>query len=474
MLDQATPKTIDPVRNGPEVVDTPIVDAEQEAPEKVHIRGVDDLTTEDIMTFTAEHFPSVAPIRIEWIDDTSANIVFETTFSATDALQSFTHPSVNGTLYRLQLRAAKQLSTHPDSSLQVRIALFTDQKRPRAYEASRFYMMHPELDPREQGHRDKSNRPGGNGDYRRRQYSQKEHRRRLEGDKDGAFDSAMYDDNPEASRRSNSVLNRRASRSSFSSSHELNTTEGGINHRGRLLDSYRPGISSSMGRAARDRSASPGGSGRLGRHNFRGRTPPPPYQSRDPFPVPTENLGKELFPSKAAPRSDLTQNGTDLFPKKTPVAGAKKKELFPHKTPTSNHRRSDAFDAADKTTSSRFSPIPLSERITKPHTNLKGKLTKPSFTTTISYGRLTSDPEQEQQPEPMALEVLDDGGLNIRGISSQIRESGFHIRGAAETGAMTVRELFPAKAMGNSGKELFAEKLQGRGGKRNRAEDMFY
>lgn len=451
----------------------PVVDTEQEAPEKVHIRGVDDLTTEDIITFTAEHFPSIAPIRIEWIDDTSANIVFETAVNATEALQSFTHPSVSGSLYALQLRTAKQLSTHPDSSLQVRIALLTDQKRPRAYEASRFYMMHPELDPREQRRRDKSNRTGGNGDYQRRRYSQKEHQRRVEGDIDGAFDSAMYDDYPKASRRSNGVSNRRASRSSFSSSNERNTTEGGLSHRGRLLDSYRPGRSSSVCRAARDRSASPGGSGRLVRHNFRGRTPPPAYQSRDPFPVPAENLGKELFPSKVAPSSDLAQNGTDRFHQKTSVAGAKK-ELFPHKTPTSNHRRSDAFDAADETTSGRFSPIPLSERISKPHSNLNGKLTKASSTTTISYGRLTSDPEQERQPEPMALEVLDDGGLNIRGVSSQMRESGFQIRGAAETGPMTVRELFPGKAIGNAGKELFAEKLQGRGGKRNRAEDMFY
>lgn len=467
------PETLDPVRNGTEGVDVPIVDAEQEAPEKVHIRGVDDLTTADIMTFTSEHFPATAPVRIEWIDDTSANIVFETAFNATDALQSFTHPSVNGTFYPLQLRAAKILSTHPDSSLQVRIALLTDQKRPRAYEASRFYMMHPELDPREQRRRDKSNRAGGNGDYQRRRYSQKEHRRRVEGDLDGAFDSAMYDDNPNASRRSNGVSNRRPSRSSFSSSDERNTTEGGLCHRGRLLDSYRPGRSSSVSRAARDRSASPGGSGGLGRHSFRGRTPPPPYQSRDPFPVPAENLGKELFPSKSAPHSGLAQNGTDLLHKKTPVAGAKK-ELFPHKTPTSNHRRSDAFDAADETTSGRFSPIPLSERISKPHPNLNGKLTKLSSTNTISYGRLTSDAEQELEAEPIALEVLDDGGLNIRGVSSQMRESGFQIRGAAETGPMTVRELFPGKAMGNAGKELFAEKLQGRGGKRNRAEDMFY
>ena len=34
---------------------------------KVHIRGLDDLTTEDIKSFSTEHFPSYKP-KVEWVD----------------------------------------------------------------------------------------------------------------------------------------------------------------------------------------------------------------------------------------------------------------------------------------------------------------------------------------------------------------------------------------------------------------------
>ncbi len=438
-----------------------IAGSEQETPEKVHIRGVDDLTTEDIKAFAAEHFPSMSPLRIEWIDDTSANIVYETASAASEALHCLSVLPSNGTPLSLQLRAAKQFSSHPESSLQVRIALFTDQKRPRAYEASRFYMMHPEYDPREQRRRDKSNR-NGHGDYQRRRYSQKEHRRRVEGDSDGQFDPAMYDDEPGTSHRADGLSTKHASRSSPVPSSDDRSR--------RRRDTYRPGGSNSIVRGTRDRSASPGldreeYSGRSGRRNIRERTPPPPYQTRHPFPVPVENSGKELFPSKPRLRRDDDKNGKELFPHTIPV----KKELFPNKTSTSNHRRSDAFDAADETTADQFTPVPsvpLVDRITKPHASLSPRLSKSK---SVSYGRLNSD------PEPMALEALDDDGLNIRG--GALREdSGFQIRGAAEDAAYVgkVKELFPGKAMGNAGKELFAEKLQGRGGKRNKAEDMFY
>ena len=48
----------------------------------------------------------------------------------------------------MQLRTAKPLSSRPDVALHVRMALQDDRKKPRAHEASRFYLMHPEHDPR--------------------------------------------------------------------------------------------------------------------------------------------------------------------------------------------------------------------------------------------------------------------------------------------------------------------------------------
>ncbi|KAF4976956.1 hypothetical protein F66182_17438, partial [Fusarium sp. NRRL 66182] len=42
--------------------------------EKVHIRGVDEMTTDHIKQFALSYFPDEEASRIEWIDDTSANI----------------------------------------------------------------------------------------------------------------------------------------------------------------------------------------------------------------------------------------------------------------------------------------------------------------------------------------------------------------------------------------------------------------
>ena len=111
-------------------------------PHKVYVRGLEDLTTSDIRTFSSEHYPSKSSPRVEWIDDTSANLVFEDEKSALLALHHLTLPSNdNVSLPLSQLRSAKALSTHPNSTLYVRVAAITDRKRARAYEASRFYMM---------------------------------------------------------------------------------------------------------------------------------------------------------------------------------------------------------------------------------------------------------------------------------------------------------------------------------------------
>lgn len=441
---------------------------------------MDDLTTDDIKAFSAEHFPSKSPLRIEWIDDTSANMVYDTAATALKALNCFSlSPTYDMPYSPLQLRAAKTFSSRPEFSLHVRIALFTDQKRPRAYEASRFYMMHPEYDPREQRRRDRSSR-GGNGDYQRRRYGQEEHRRREEGDKDEGYNPTMYDDDDSRAlaHRVDGVPPRRASRStrsSLSSADDRNSFQDRRTRPRRRIDTYRPRRSNGNDRVERDRSASPGRDigghlGRSGRRNSRRRTPPPPYQARDPHPSVPDNSGKELFPLKPQLGTIHCKNERDLFFQNR-SKGNLKKELFPNKSISSNHRRTDAFDAADET-ADLFATglnVPLADGVTKLRHNLPEKLAKNHA---LSYGRLkSSDPE----PEIMALEVLNDGGLNIRG-SSQMQDSGFSIRGAADdlSCAPQVKELFPEKAAGNAGKELFADKLQGRGGKRNKAEDMFY
>lgn len=422
------------------------VDSENTTPHKIHVRGVDDLTTNDIKAFCEEHFPSNPPTRVEWIDDTSANIVFDTPATALKALEHFTlFPSDHDFSVQipiLQLRTAKTYSTKPELKLQIRTALFTDQKRPRAYEASRFYMMHPEYDPRENRRLNKS-RHDSNSDYRRKYYDNGENRRRGHKARDEGFDASMYDDNGSTSRRG----------SMASSSDERSR---------RRSDTYHPQRDGTNG-TTRGRSASP--TRQIGNHNgHRKRTPPPSYRRRDPHPFPNENQGKELFPSKSGSDADA-KKGKDLFSNQM-LAADLKKELFPHKANTVNHRRSDAFDAADETADlfANGLSVPFTEGQRRDVTNLANRISAaPSEST---YGRLRdTDPEPDMEQQSS----IEDGGISIRGASQH--GQGFSIRGGA---AGTIKELFPGKTGGgNAGKELFAERLQGRGGRRNRAEDMF-
>ena len=416
-------------------------------PHKVHIRGLDDLTTTDIRTFSLEHYSSHPPSRIEWLDDTSANIVYEAPDIAAKALTNLSLQSDGNTalLHPLQLRAAKRPSNHPGSNLEVRIAVTTDQKRPRAFESSRFYLMHPEHDPRAQHRR--GSRAGD--EYRRKRYGNEEHRRRRKVDVAEGFTASMYDDDAEAVAGRYGASSRRNSRSSFSSG----TGSGGF--RG---DSYRPKNNNHA--RSRDRSASPDRDGSDRR--VRNRTPPPRYKAKDPYPFPQANRRKELFPAKAASVDTgvqirgISANGKELFPNKKAATNLKK-ELFPLKAGISIHRRSDAFDAADETADlfANGMSVPF----------VDGATDQPA-----SNGRL-----RPTDPDPVAedLENLERGGFSIRDASRKA-DKGFSIRGTANGSASSgaVKELFPVKA-GNAGKELFAERLHGRGGRRNRAEDMF-
>ena len=429
-------------------------------PHKVYVRGLEDLTTSDINTFCSEHYPMKTPPRVEWIDDTSANLVFKEEQTALLALYHFTLPSDdNESLPMSQLRSAKALSTHPSSSLYMRLAATTDQKRPRAYEASRFYMMHPEHDPREQRRQGRSLR--GNSDHCRKGYSDDEQRRRRRKDKEDVFDASMYDDAGASSRRD--------SISSSASERDLKRKKI-ARFRG---DSYRPArYEKSDAHASRDRSASP---------NARNRyTPPPTYRSRDPHPFPHGNGGKELFPSIARSVGDADCNATDsfsssalttdvpsvLYSRRSAFAAPNKelfgnraraaevkKELFPHKVGPSKHSRSDAFDAADETAD--LFANGLSVLFTDASKSRKSAIT-----------RLRSGSQPQIGGGDVGI------GLNIRGASRE-QDQGFSIRGGATVNAVGMtKELFPSKA--NEGKELFAEKVEGRGGRRNRAEDMFF
>ena len=405
-------------------------------PEKVHIRGLDELTTTNIRDYVYEYYPSDDFVRIEWIDDTSANIVYKTAESALAALNSLSdlaEPDLH-IVHLLQLRKAKAISLHPNTELQVRQAIVTDIKKPRAREASRFYLLHPDQDPAERSNRRArgGKQFGERGDYKRRRFDDRENARRQEGD---AFDASMYDEDGGGETQFETENHRgRRRRARFGAGQELFADRG---NDGRL----------------RGRSASPirDGDGTMGFGEDDGERKRIRQRSETPPSVRRKNVGKELFPADAsstAPQSP--QNGVkELFPDKT-ASPRRSRELFPHKTEKSNHRRSDALDAGEL--------ADLSSRITG---------------APASFGRLKSDDMANgvvQGNHGFAIRGQDQG-FNIRG--SAMKTSGFSIKGAAQEPHQIVKELFPMKA-GNSGKELFGEKIEGRGGPRRKAEDMYF
>lgn len=165
-------------------------------PEKVHIRGLDSLSTEDIKDFAAEHYPDQLPTRIEWIDDTSANIVYPTITTATRALIAFTDPTLEDAalIAPPNLRNGKHLSTKPDVNLEVRQSNAGDVKKRNARDASRYYLMNPDKDPANRPRR-YDDRRAGRGRFDRPGYSDRPPKRRRSMEEESVpFDVNMYDE----------------------------------------------------------------------------------------------------------------------------------------------------------------------------------------------------------------------------------------------------------------------------------------
>lgn len=409
---------------------------------KIYIYGLDTFTTEMVETFAAEHYQTDDFKRIEWIDDLSANIVYTNADAANQALAAFARDPQEQAKPPNELRIAKRLSSHVLLELQVRQATVGDKKKPRAHEASRFYLMNPDLDPHENGTIDRLRQNRGKnerGDYRRRRFDDRENRRRQEGQA-GIFNADMYDDNAGGDAGSYSDAGEYRRRGRGRGRRGSDDLFGGETGKGRL----------------RNRSASPigDGDGRMGftddqprRQTARQRSSTPPHLRQRQRPkelFSASNAKKELFSSTTNNSSILAESDggavkdpKELFPNSSPLRSPK--ELFPHRSSVSHHRRTPAFDAKDETTIERFSPKPrsLADRITG------GPAPRP--------GAMTSDGD----------------AFEIRGASRQ----GFNFKGRA-TADQVHKELFPTKT-GNEGKELFSEKIKGRGGPRRRAQDLF-
>jgi hypothetical protein len=109
----------------------------------MHIRGVDNLSTNDIRLYLASVCPDIAFVRLEWIDDTSLNVVYDFDDDATTALQTVTAEYLEHVPITT-LRPAKPLQGEKTiDGLKVRSAFLSDRKEPGARDRSRWYLFNP-------------------------------------------------------------------------------------------------------------------------------------------------------------------------------------------------------------------------------------------------------------------------------------------------------------------------------------------
>lgn len=160
----------------------------------MHIRGVDTLHTDDIKAWVRAHYGLVD--RVEWIDDSSANLIFSSESSAREAIValSSTLGPDSPPLKPDETIPAKPFEGKPEISLHIRVALESDKKVAGAALRSRYYLLHPEHDPEERRRR---------GRYRERDYGSRNghgRRRRDSDERDAPFEASMYDDAPQTSR----------------------------------------------------------------------------------------------------------------------------------------------------------------------------------------------------------------------------------------------------------------------------------
>ena len=396
--------------------DTSGSDSHEPSPEKIYLRGLDNLTTKDIKSFASEYYGAHEPY-VQWIDDTSANLVYETADIARGALLAIAAVEIADLtqIPALQMIKAKPFPAHPNTHLEVRLAVVGDRKQAGARDRSRFYLMNPDHDPAERRKRggDRTGnkyRERDDGGYRSQRYDDRENRKRRNDDEAAGFDVNLYDDDEAALAQRSERRNRR--QSSFSGSSDSSD-------RGDRKVRFR-------GRGATGKELFPEKGGRGTR-------------LRDRSASPTRDINEDLEADRKYERqrrdNAAAANRAKALVIKERLQEDSTKELFPHKLGVSHHR-SLAFDAADATADlfAKQMPVPF----------VDGSVD--------GYSRPGSDV----------------GRFNIRGAAKAGVTYDFSIKG----GAASVKELFPSHS-GNAGKELFSERLEGRGNRRQKAGDLF-
>ncbi len=116
----------------------------------MHLRGLDSFKPDDIKAYVKQHVGRDYS-RIEWIDDTSANLVFSAESAAAEALVALCAIEIVDATQSppLGLLPAKAYPARPEAVIQLRFAVEGDRKQVGAAARSRFYLLNPEYDPEE-------------------------------------------------------------------------------------------------------------------------------------------------------------------------------------------------------------------------------------------------------------------------------------------------------------------------------------
>ncbi|KAG4304545.1 hypothetical protein PORY_001938 [Pneumocystis oryctolagi] len=112
--------------------------------EALYLKGVEEMSTEDVKEYCITYCLSASP-SIEWIDDSSCNLVYPDASSALSALSYICQSKID-TLYINSLVPAKMHPKYNNSKLFIRHSRISDKKAPGARERSRWYLFHPHPD----------------------------------------------------------------------------------------------------------------------------------------------------------------------------------------------------------------------------------------------------------------------------------------------------------------------------------------
>ncbi|KAI1371482.1 hypothetical protein F4677DRAFT_307176 [Hypoxylon crocopeplum] len=422
-------------RSPGEIDDDPTDNEDTPIPNKIHIRGLDVMNPDEVKTYVAEHFSEGLVERIEWINDSSANLLFSSDSAAARALRSLAVEDIQdfSQLPTRTLISAKSFSKKPEVTLQVRMAVVSDKKQAGAASRSRFYLLNPKYDPEERRRQSDTRR------YRDRDVDGFNRRRTIEArtrEAEDHFDVSLYDDDEAAlsSRASQSQSQRRSRRSYTPDTDETRWGRNSYrndNNRGKEL--FPNGLSSKNG-SQRGRSASP-------------------TRDRDG----DRTMGEVSNGVSAARNRDRARAIKSRLSRDN-----RTRELFPDESATGTGRLGDSVeDTAALLAKGIILPLMDGSNDSKPAAGRRRL-----------EDRIMAPEKDKSAVRTSGASDTTGSGFNIRGAASQMStDQGFAIKGSAGKSA---KELFPEKLGINAGKELFTDKFEGRSKqRRQRAGDLF-